>query len=132
MTLTPGQWGDNPQLSVLLDAISVPRPAGGRPRTRPDRLIADKAYSHPSTRQLLRRRGVPHTIPERTDQHARRTGRPGRPLGFDPAIYRRRNVVERCITRLKQWRGLATRFDQRAATFRAGVIIAALLMWLPR
>lgn len=132
VTLTPGQWGDNPQLPVLLDAISVPRLGGGRPRTRPGRLIADKADSHPSTRRLLRRRGVPHTIPERFDQHARRAGRPGRPLAFDPALYRRRNVVERCINRLKQWRGLATRFDKRAATFRAGVIIAALLMWLPR
>jgi transposase len=128
--LTPGQWGDNPQLPALLDAIRVPRCGGGRPRSRPERLIADKGYSHPSTRRLLRRRGIPHVIPERTDQRARRAGRPGRPPAFDPTAYRRRNVVERCVNRLKQWRGLATRFEKRAANFRAAVVIAALLMWL--
>jgi transposase len=36
-------------------------------------------------------------------------------LTFDKAIYARRNVVERCINRLKQWRGLATRYEKRAA-----------------
>ena len=131
MALTPGQWGDNPQLPMLLDAIRVPRPSGrGRPRKRPDHLIGDKAYSHPSTRRLLRRRGIPHTIPERADQQARRARRPGRRPTFDREVYRRRNVVERCVNRLKQWRGLATRFDKRAANFRAAVLIAALLMWV--
>ncbi len=131
MALTPGQWGDNPQLPILLDAIRVPRPGGrGRPRKRPAHLIADKAYSHPSTRRLLRRRGIPHTIPERADQRARRARRPGRRPTFDGETYRRRNVVERCINRLKQWRGLATRFEKRAANYRALVVIAALLIWL--
>jgi transposase len=116
----------------LLEASRVPRLGGGRPRSRPDHLIADKGYSHPSTRRLLRQRGIPPTIPERRDQHARRAHRPGRPPAFDPAVYRRRNVVERCVNRLKQWRGLATRFDKRAANFHAAVVIAALLMWLPR
>ena len=131
MTLTAGQRGDNPQLPALLDAIRVPRPGGvGRPRKRPAHLIADKAYSHPSTRRLLRRRGIPHTIPERVDQQARRARRPGRRPTFDPETYRRRNVVERCINRLKQWRGLATRFEKRAANYRALVVIAALTVWL--
>lgn len=131
MALTPGQWGDNPQLVTLLDGIRVARPGGrGRPRKRPDRVIADKAYSHPSTRRLLRRRGIPHTIPERADQWARRAHRPGRKPAFDQETYRRRNVVERCINRLKQWRGLATRFDKRAASYRALVVIAAILIWL--
>src|SRR6476620_6009874 len=56
--LTPGQAGDNPQLLPLLDAISVNLPGPGRPRKRPDMLIADKAYAHDSTRQALRRRGI--------------------------------------------------------------------------
>lgn len=130
VTLTPGQWGDNPQLPWVLDRICVRRLGGGRPRRRPDRVIADKAYSHPSTRRLLRQRGIPHTIPERRDQQARRATRPGRPPAFDPVVYRRRNVVERCINRLKQFRGLATRFDKRAANYHAFVIIAALVTWL--
>jgi len=131
VVLTPGQWGDNPQLAVLLDTISVRRADGrGRPRKRPAHLIADKAYSHPSTRRLLRQRGIAHTIPERRDQQARRAHRPGRKPAFDRQIYRRRNVVERCFNRLKQWRALATRFDKRAANYRAFVVIAALMMWL--
>ena len=132
MVLTPGQRHDSTQLAAVLDAIRVPRPGGrGRPRKRPDRLIADKGSSYPSCRRLLRRRGIPHTIPERRDQRERRARRPGRPLAFDPETYRRRNVVERCVNRLKQWRGLATRFEKRAATYRALVVIAATLLWLP-
>ncbi len=131
MALTPGQWGDNPQLVALLDGIRVPRPDGrGRPRKRPAHLLADKAYSHPSTRRRLRQRGIPHTIPERADQQARRARRPGRRPAFDRERYRRRNVVERCINRLKQWRGLATRFEKRAANYRALVVLAAILIWL--
>ena len=126
--MTPGQAGDNPQLVPLLDAVRVPRPGPGRPRKRPDHLVADRGYSHPSTRALLRRRGVAHTIPERADQRARR--RRGRPPRFDAGRYRGRNVVERCVNRLKQWRDLATRYAKRAAIYRAEVVVAALVMWL--
>jgi len=41
---------------------------------------------------MLRARGIPHTIPEREHHRRRRAGRPGRPLGFDAAIYAGRNV----------------------------------------
>ena len=57
-----------------------------------------------------------------------------RPAASRPSTrtrYRRRNVVERCVNRLKQWRGIATRFEKRAANYRAVVIIASLIIWLP-
>jgi transposase len=131
VVLTPGQRHDSTQLAALLDAIRVPRPGRrGRPRKRPDRLIGDKGYSYARCRNLLRRRGIPHVIPERDDQRARRARRPGRKPAFDKEAYRRRNVVERCVNRLKQWRGVATRFEKRAANFRAMVVIAALMIWL--
>ena len=131
MVLTPGQRHDSTQLGPVLEAIRVPRPGNcGRPRKRPDHLLADKGYSYLSCRDQLRRRGIPHTIPERQDQRERRARHPGRPLQFDKERYRRRNVVERCINRLKQWRGLATRFEKRAANYRALVVIAALMIWL--
>ena len=58
---------------------------------------------------------------------ARTAGREGgRPLAFDRGAYRRRNVVERCMNRLKQWRSVATRYE-RVMNYRAMVVIAALM-----
>jgi transposase len=131
--LTAGQAGDNPQLLPLLDQIAVHRDGPGRPRTRPERVVADKAYSHPSTRAALRERRIAFTCPERDDQISRRRAkgsRGGRPPAFDQAIYAGRNVVERCFNRLKQFRGLATRYAKRAAYYRAEIIIAATVLWL--
>jgi transposase len=131
IVITPGHRHDSTQLAPVLDGIRVPRPGGrGQPRTRPDHLIADKGYSYARCRQLLRRRQIPHTIPERSDQRARRAARPGRPLAFDKATYARRNVVERCINRLKLWRGLATRYEKRMVNYRAMVVIASIVIWL--
>jgi transposase len=87
-------------------------------------------YSYPRCRRLLRGRQIPHTIPERRYQQAQRAARPGRPLVFDRTIYARRNVVERCINRLKQWRGLATRYEKRVLNYRAMVVIASIMIWL--
>ena len=120
--LTGGQAGDNPQLLPVLDAIAVRGPAGGRPRKRPDLLLADKGYSHPSTRAALRGRRIRLVIPERIDQIARRAAkgaRGGRPPAFDTQAYKQRNVVERCFSRLKQCRDLATRYAKRAVIYRA-------------
>jgi transposase len=131
--LTAGQAGDNPQLLPLLDEISVARTGPGRPRRRPDRVVADRAYSHPSTRAALRARGIAFTSPERADQTDRRkaTGSAGgRPPAFDRDIYAGRNVVERCFARLKQFRALATRYAKRAAYYRAILIITAVVLWL--
>jgi transposase len=131
VVLSPGQRHDSTQLGPVLDAIAVPRPSGrGRPGKRPDQLVGDQASSYPSCRRLLRRRGIGHTIPQRSDQRARRAGRPGRPLGFDRERYRGRKVVERCCNRLRQVRAVATRFEKRAVNYRAMVVIASLLIWL--
>lgn len=131
--VTPGQAGDNPQLLPLLDQVKV-RPRGrGRPRSRPRRVIADKAYSHPSTRGALRARRIAFTCPERSDQLARRKAKGpagGRPPAFDQAIYRDRNVVERCFARLKQFRALATRYAKRVAYYRTQLVIATIALWL--
>jgi transposase len=57
-------------------------------------------------------------------------GRAGRPLAFDKATYARRNIVERCNNRLKQWRGLATRYERRAVNYRAMLVLASIVLWL--
>ncbi len=114
----------------VLDAIRVPRAGKGRPRKRPDQVLCDKGYSYPACRKALRQRGIKAVIPERSDQRERRAAKAGRPLAFDREAYRRRNVVERCMNRLKQWRGVATRYEKRATNYRAMVVIAALILWL--
>ncbi len=114
-----------------MGAISVPRTGPGRPRTRPGHAVADKGYSSRKIRLYLRRRGIPHTIPERADQILNRLNRGtrgGRPSGFDRRVYRHRNVVERCFNRLKQWRGLATRYDKTRESYQATVTIASILL----
>ena len=70
--ITAGQCGDNPQLLPVLDLIRVlGRSARARVRSRPQRVLADKAYSHPSTLHALRERGIGAVIPEKSDQIAR-------------------------------------------------------------
>ncbi|MET8009161.1 IS5 family transposase [Streptomyces sp. NPDC005271] len=131
--ITPGQWGDAPQLIPVLERICVPRLGGGRPRTRPDHLSGDKAYSSRRNRRYLRRRQIKHTIPEPRNQRANRRhrgSRGGRPTGFDRGVYRRRNEVERTVNALKESRAVATRYDKRAYVFHGTVTLAAIRLWL--
>ena len=124
MLLSAGQDGDNPMLAPVLAAYREQDGSGFR-------LLADKAYSHPSTRKFLREKRIAHTIPERRDQIAFRKAqgsRGGRPPAFDRAAYRERNTVERGFNRLKHWRGVATRYDKYALTYLGGVTLAAIVI----
>lgn len=129
----PGQGGDSPVLRELLAALRVHRAGPGRPRTRPDALLGDKAYSSRANRTELRRRAITTVIPEPADQqrHRKRRGRRGgRPVSYDRHLYKRRNTVERAINLFKNWRGIATRYDKLAQTFRAGIMLATACIWL--
>ncbi|MGF0316475.1 IS5 family transposase [Nocardia fluminea] len=131
--ITAGQAGDCPMMPAVLDAIAVPRLAGGPPRRNPDRVLADKAYSSAANRELLRGKRIVAVIPQRSDQVAnrKRRGRAGgRPPGFDSDAYRGRNVVERAFNKAKHWRGVATRYDKLACTYRAGIVMALMVEWL--
>ncbi|MFD6230235.1 transposase [Streptomyces sp. NPDC060232] len=68
VVITAGQRGDSPQFEPVLEAIRVPRIGLGRPRKRPDRVRADKAYDSRSNRSYLRRRGIKATIPMPADR----------------------------------------------------------------
>jgi transposase len=134
LQLTAGNVNDTTQFPQLMTGLRVARAGRGRPRTRPEHVLADKGYSSRANRELLRRRGISHTIPEPRDQQAnraRRGSRGGRPVGFDKTRYRRRNVVERGFCQLKHWRGLATRYDRHARNYLGALQLAALLSWLP-
>ncbi|MGI5048378.1 IS5 family transposase [Streptomyces sp. JAC25] len=133
LVLTPGHYGDGPQLERVLEQVSVPRIGVGRPRTRPDHVLADKAYTSRKNRRYLRRRGIRHTIPERLDQQRHRKNRGsrgGRPIGFDSERYKKRNTIERTINRLKGFRAVATRYEKRAYIYLGTVTLAALVIWL--
>ena len=123
--LTGGQAGDNPMLSTLLVALAE---SG---HEQDFRLLADKAYSHPSTRTFLRGRRIKHTIPEKSDQIARRKAKGskgGRPPGFDSDLYKQRNTIERSFSLVEQWRGLATRYDKYAVTYLGGFLLGTVIL----
>ena len=85
-------------------------------------MAVDKGYSSAKVRRYLQRRQIKAVIPTKADQA---------PLPrFDRAAYRERNVVERLINRLKQFRRVATRYEKRATNYAAMVTLAAILLWL--
>lgn len=118
-------------LIPLLEQLRVARPAG-RPRTRPDRVRGDKAYSSRRIRQHLRDRGIQAVIPQPADQvghRLRRGSRGGRPISYDRDDYRGRNVIERRFAALKQWRGIATRYDKLATVYRSAAVLNTVITW---
>ena len=133
LVLSAGQVHDSRMLEAVLDAVRVPRLGRGRPRKRPEQTLGDKGYSYARCRASLRQRGIAAVIPERRDERERRQKRGqagGRPRRFDREAYRGRNVVERTILRLKQWRRVATRYDKLGSAYLAWTTLASLLLWL--
>ncbi len=133
LIITPGQRADCTQFQPVLEKIRTPRLGPGRPRKKPDSVAADKAYSNGPVRNFLRRRGIRHTIPEKTDRQAarrRKGSRGGRPPGFDEERYKKRNTVERAINKLKHARAVATRYDKRGYVYLGTATAAALAIWL--
>ena len=131
--LRPGQHGDCPRFIPLLEAIRISRRGLGRPRIRPGAAMGDKAYSSAANRAYLRKRGITAVIPVKEDQkkHRRARGRAGgRPPAFAPEYYKQRNTVERCFSKLRQFRAVATRYDKLAVRYEATLHIAAIGEWL--
>jgi transposase len=132
LVLTAGQAADSPRFIPVLKKIRVRGPVG-RPRTRPDAVAADKAYSSRGNRAHLRQRGIKAAIPEKKDQAANRKkkgSRGGRPVSHDADLYKERNTVERLINRLKAWRGIATRYDKTPESYLAGLHLRASMIWI--
>lgn len=72
-------------------------------------------------------------IAEPADQKAnrkRRGSKGGRPPRLDSHKYKQRHVVETGFNAFKQWRALATRYDKLALTYRAGILLRAITLWL--
>ena len=132
LKITAGQAGDSPQFIPVLNKIKVPVPVG-RPRTRPAAVAGDKAYSSRKNRTHLHKRGIKAVIPEKRDQAAHRKNRGsrgGRPVTCDEELYKQRNSVERTINKIKDWRGLAVRYDKDPKSYMAGLELCAGLLWI--
>ncbi|MET8331954.1 IS5 family transposase [Streptomyces sp. NPDC005181] len=132
--LTAGQAGDAPVFAHVMARLRVPR-RRGRPRTRPDVVLADKTYSSRAIREHLRKARYPGGDPRSGGP----TGPPETPRqpwwqapAFDREAYKQRNTVERCINRLKQWRGIATRYEKTATIYLAGLHVADIFLWSAR
>lgn len=107
LRLTPGQVHDSKVAVEMLDAL------------RPGQvLMADKAYDADAILAAVRARGASPNIPPKALRKA--------PRPWNRPLYKRRNIIERFFNRLKQYRGLATRYDKLADTFMAGITIAAI------
>lgn len=122
VVLTGGERNEQIALEAVMDQGAVRRAGPGRPRLRPRAAAGDKAYSSPTARMRLRRRHIRPVIPTKKDQPHQRN--------FDRAAYRLRNRVERLISRLKQARRIATRYEKRAENYLAMIHIGMILLWM--
>ncbi|MFC5849211.1 transposase [Deinococcus petrolearius] len=84
--------------------------------------VADRAYSGEKARQVCLKRGIRLEVPPKRNHK--------QPQSYDQVLYRRRNVVERLVGRLKRNRRIATRYEKRACYYTAMLTIALILEWL--
>src|SRR4030095_4307768 len=95
--------------------------------------MANRPPPPPATRACLPRRGIKAVIPVKQDQKShrwRRGSAGGRPPAFDRERYRERNTVERCYSKLKQFRAVATRYDKRELMYQGTIDVASIRIWL--
>jgi transposase len=108
--------------------VSVPRPHGGAPRRKPQRLIADKGYDADWLRIWLWSRGIELICPHRQGRQ-RPALQDGRPL----RRYKRRWKIERTIAWLGYYRRLLIRWERNLNMYRAFMHVACLMIavrWL--
>ena len=117
MTLTGGQRLEVHECAALLETVRIPRAAGGV-RRKPRTVVGDKGYNAKALRQYLKDRRIRVVIPRYRHE-------PPDPK-FDRTAYRNRNVIERCVGWLKNFRRLATRFEKYALTFLAVAKLAVI------
>ena len=119
VSLTGGNRNDVTQLMPLLDDLAARPVAGrvGRPRRKPDLVLADRGYDHDKYRRILRARGIAHRIARRGTGHG-------------SGIGRQRWVVERGFAHLHNFRRLRTRYERIPEVHLAFLTLAcAILCW---
>ncbi|MBT2246857.1 IS5 family transposase [Sphingobium sp. BHU LFT2] len=110
LRLTGGQVHDACEAEALIEAI----PEGAT-------LLGDKGYDSNAIRQAVAARNVWANIPNRSNRK--------QPFAFSPWLYKQRNLVERFFNRIKQFRGIATRYDKDPANFLAAIKLICVRIW---
>ena len=87
-----------------------------------DIFLADKAYDSDAIRSLAEQKGAWANIPPKRNRK--------QSFAVSKWVYRQRNRVERFFSKLKQFRGIATRYDKNPLNFLAGVKIASMRIWI--
>jgi len=119
--LTSGERNERTALPELTSQGAVKRSGPGRPQLRPRAVVGDRGYTGKPSRDYLRRRGISAVIPQLKTEKAPR---------LMDWVLRERNVVERLVGRLKEYRRIATRYEKLAESYLAFVQLAALRLWL--
>ena len=108
--MTPGQQADVKQAEPLLEGYS------------PEAVIADKAYDSDPLVVSIETRGAEAVIPPKRNRK--------QPRDFDRYLYKVRNLVERFINRIKQYRRVATRYEKTGRNFLAFTHVASIMILL--
>ena len=108
--VTPGQRHDVTRSHELIEGFE----AGA--------VIADKAFDADHLREAIHDAGAEAVIPPRSNRRS--------PHGYDRALYRERNAIERFFNKLKQFRRVATRYDKLLPNYRGFVLLAAIAILL--
>jgi transposase len=119
--------GEVKLLEKTLSAIAVPRTRQGRPKNKPQRIIADKAYDSDPLRERLAKRGIELICPYR-ENNKKKKYEDGRKL----RRYKRRWTVERTFSWLGNNRRLVVRWDRDIVVYNAFFHVACLVLTLRR
>ena len=111
ITLSPGQASDKAAVEGLLAR-----------HPRPGDVIADRGYDARAVLDLIKAHGGRGHIPTQRDRKVQRS--------VDPALYRKRNLIERFFNKLKHFRKVATRYEKSAQNYMAVVLIASSRLWM--
>jgi transposase len=110
LAITAGQKGDAPQGADLIDTLPA------------EVVIADAAYDADHLRQAIADKGAIAVIPNNPSRAKKH------PL--DKQLYKERHLIECCISKLKQFRRVATRFEKTARNYLSVITLAAIVLWL--
>ena len=117
MVLTAANIHDSRVFEELVDAVEPIKCPLGRPRKRPEKLHADKAYDAKKCRKALRKRGIKSRIARKGKETSERRGR-------------HRWVVEWILAWLSRYRRLLARYERRADILEAFLHLACSLICL--